>query len=133
EAAAGFFTGYFATARTLVRAAEEYQKPNEKRLQEYGDSGKESLELKLFSKRPIYNDFEIAKLADSLGWLCEQLGTKDPLVQKILAGKSPQERASALVLGTKLFDVDARKKLYEGGQEAIDASNDPMIKLAKLV
>jgi hypothetical protein len=133
EGGAGFFTALFGTARTLVRAAEEYGKPNEKRLEEYGDSGKESLELKLFSKQPLYKDFEIAKLADSLGWLCEQLGTKDKLVQQILAGKSPHERASALVLGSKLFDVAARKKLYEGGQAAIDASDDPMIKLAKLV
>jgi hypothetical protein len=133
EGGVGFYTPLFTTARTLVRAGEEYGKPNEKRLQEFGDAGKESLELKLFSKQPLYPDFEIIKLADSLGWLCEQLGTKDALVQKILAGKSPQARASALVLGTKLFDVEARKKLYEGGQKAIDASDDPMIKLAKLV
>jgi hypothetical protein len=133
EGGSGFFTSYFGYARTLVRAAEEYAKPNEKRLQEFGDSDKESLELRLFSKRPIYSDFEIAKLADSLGWLCEQLGSKDPLVQKVLAGKSPQDRAAELVLGTKLGDVKVRQELYKGGKQAIDASKDPMIELAKIV
>jgi hypothetical protein len=133
EGGAGFLSSYFGYARTLVRAAEEYAKPNEKRLQEFGESDKESLELKLFSKRPIYNDFEIAKLADSLGWMTEQLGAKDPLVQKVLAGKSPQDRAAELILGCNLDDVGVRKGLYTGGPRAIEASSDPMIKLAKLV
>ena len=52
-------------------------------------------------------------------------------MQKVLAGKSPQERAAELVKGTKLKDVALRKKLYEGGKKAIDASNDPMIALAR--
>ena len=51
----------------------------------------------------------------------------------MLAGKSPPDRAAELVNGTKLKDVADRKKLYEGGKAAIDASNDPMILLAKLV
>jgi hypothetical protein len=133
EGGAGFNSTLFGYARALVRAAEEYPKPNEKRLQEFGESEKQSLEIRLFSKRPIYPDFEIVKLADSLGWLCEIVGYKDPLVQKVLAGKSPQERAGELVQGSKLTDVALRKQLYEGGQKAIDASNDPMIQLAKLV
>lgn len=133
EGSAGFNSSLFGYARTIVRAAEELPKPNEKRLSEFGESGQESLKLKLYSKRPLYKDFEIAKLADSLGWLTEQLGAKDPLVAKILAGKSAQVRAAELVLGCTLFDVEARKKLYEGGKAAVDASKDPMIELAKLV
>ncbi len=54
---------------------------------------------RLFSQQPIYLDFEIAKLGDSLGWLSEQLGYKDPLVHKVLAGKSPYQRATELSHG----------------------------------
>ena len=133
EQAAGFNTTLFGVARTLVRGAEEFAKPNEERLTEFGESDKRSLELRLFSKRPLYPDFEMAKLADSLGWLTEQLGYDDPVVQTVLAGKAPAERASELINGTKLFDVDARKKLYEGGKAAIAASDDPLIKLAQAV
>jgi hypothetical protein len=133
EAGMGFNSPLFGYARTLVRAAEELAKPNEKRLEEFGESNKESLQIRLFSKRPLYKDFEVAKLGDSLGWLCEQLGYKDPLVQKVLGGKAPHERAAELVMGTKLFDVEARKQLYDGGQKAVDASTDPLILLAKLV
>ena len=133
EAGAGFSTDYFSIARTLVRAAEEFPKPNEKRLQEFGNTEKESLELELFSKKPIYPDFEIVRFADSLGWLAEQLGEKDPLVQKVLAGKSPRDRAAELILGTKLGDVKLREMLYKGGKEAVDASTDSMILFAKIV
>jgi hypothetical protein len=133
EGGSAFNSSLFGIARTLVRAADEAQLPNEKRLQEFQDSDKKSLELKLFSKRPIYDDFELHKLNDSLSWMCEILGYQHPIVQKVLAGKSPRERAGELIRGTKLADVDVRKKLYTGGKAAIDASDDSMILLAKLV
>lgn len=133
EGGSAFNTTLFGIARTLVRAAEEYAKPNEKRLDEFGESEKKSLELKLFSKRPLYEDFELHKLTDSVGWMCEILGTNDKTVQQVLADKSPRQRAAELIAGTKLWDVAERKKLYEGGAEAINASKDSMILLAKLV
>jgi hypothetical protein len=131
EGAAGFNSVLFGYARALVRAAEEFAKPNEKRLEEYQDSEKKSLELRLFSTRPIYDDFEQYKLAHSLGWLTQHFGGDSKGVKKVLSGKSPEERAAELVSGTKLKDVAVRKKLYEGGKEAIEASKDPMILLAK--
>jgi len=51
----------------------------------------------------------------------------------VLAGKSPQTRATELVNGTKLKDVAVRKRLYEGGKAAVDDANDPMIALAKSI
>jgi len=146
EGAAGFHCDLFGIARTLVRAAEEYAKPNKDRLRQFVESEKESLEQQLFSEQPYYPDFELAKLQDALGWLSEQLGGDDPLVHKVLAGKSPRERAVDLISGTKLIRPvksadgedryvisDEVKKLYDGGDKAIAASNDPMILLARLV
>jgi hypothetical protein len=133
EGGAGFNSLLFAYARTVVRAADELPKPNEQRLSEFGDSDKKSLEQKLFSKRPIYKEFELAKLADSLAWLCEIVGYQDPLVQQILNGKSPRERAADLINGTRLFDPAERKRLYEGGKSAVNESSDSMVLLAKLI
>ena len=45
-----------------------------------------------------------------------------PLGQKVLAGKSPRERAVELIKGTKVRDVAFRKKLYEGGAAAVTAA-----------
>jgi hypothetical protein len=133
ETGAGFYSKLFDIARTLVRAAEEKPKPNGDRLREFRDSNLESLEQQLFSEAPIYDDFEETKLAFAFTWLEEQLSAKNPLVVKVLDGKSPRERARDLILGTKLKDVALRKKLYEGGQEAINGCTDPMIAFARLV
>ncbi|MEX2188929.1 MAG: S46 family peptidase [Pirellulales bacterium] len=128
-----FYSHLFGIARTLVRLADESEKPNAERLREYSDSARESLEQELFSEAPIYADMETLTLGDSLSMLMETLGAEHPLVRGVLAGKSPKERAAELVAGSKLADVAVRKRLAEGGKKAIDASDDPMIALAKLV
>jgi hypothetical protein len=133
EGGAGFNSSLFGYARTLVRAAAEFAKPNEQRLEEFAESDKKTLELKLFSTEPVYPDFETAKLSDSLDWLTEILGYDDALIRQVMGDKSPLERGAALINGTKLFNLAERKKLYEGGQAAIDGSTDPMIRLALLV
>ncbi len=133
EMGSAFHSELFSIARTLLRAGEERPKPNGERLREFNEAGRESLELALFSDKPIYSDLEELLLTDSLTYLCEEMGASSPLVQKILAGKSPNARAVELIKGTKVNDVAFRKKLYEGGAAAVDAANDPMIALAKLV
>jgi hypothetical protein len=133
ERGAGFNSTLFDIARTLVRAAEERQKPERERLREFTAARRPSLELALFSTEPIYKDYETVKLADSLTWLCSQLRGEPQFVHQILAGKSPQERAYELVHGTQLENVDLRKKLYEQGEKAVAASRDPMLELARLV
>ncbi len=133
EAGTAFNSDFFGIARTLLRAAEERPKPNGERLREFGDSGRESLELQLFSSKPIYNDLEELQLADSLTYLAEELGVTNSLSQQILAGKSPLDRAAQLINGTKVHDVAFRKKLYEGGAAAVTAARDPMIELARAI
>src|SRR6266699_5621625 len=73
EAEWGFNSTYFDIARTLVRMAEENTKPNEKRLPEYTDARRASLEQELYSPAPIYDDFEKAKLGDSLRFMQEEM------------------------------------------------------------
>ena len=63
----------------------------------------------------------------------QELGASNPLVTRVLQGKTPQARAAELLAGTKLKDPEARKQLAQGGQAAIDASTDPMILLAKSI
>jgi len=135
EKGSAFDCHLFKIARTLVRLADETAKPNAERLREYRESNLESLKLELFADTPIYKDLETLQLADSLSYFIETVGYDyyNHLAKEVLAESSPVERAAALVQGTELEDVAVRKKLAEGGQKAIEASIDPMIRLARLV
>jgi hypothetical protein len=133
DQAAGFNTTTFGFARTLIRLADESQKPNAERLPEYTDARRGSLELALYSPAPIHDDFEKLKLADSLGFMVELLGADHPLVKQIMNGKTPEARANELIEGTKLKEVAFRKELAAGGRQAIESSTDPMIVLARLI
>jgi hypothetical protein len=128
-----FYSTLFQYARRLLRHGDEMAKPNGERFPEFRDSYKESLELELFSASPIYDDYEIVKLTDSLTDMTTRFGADDALVKQVLAGKSPVDRAAELVTGTKLKDVALRKQLYAGGAAAVSAAKDPMIELARMV
>lgn len=128
-----FYSTLFKYARRLLRAGDERPKPNGERFPEFRDSNRESFELDLYSSAPIYDDMELATLTDSLTDMATRFGADDPLVQQVLAGKSPAERAAEVVKGTKLKDSAARKQLYEGGAAAVTAAKDPMIELARIV
>jgi hypothetical protein len=120
-------------ARTLVRAAEERPKPNPDRFREFRDSALPSLEQQLFSTEPIYKNLEIVLLTDALAEMQQSLGNDNSDVQKVLQGKTPPEVAKQLIMNTKLDDVAVRKQLYEGGQQAIDASADPLIAVMRAI
>jgi hypothetical protein len=120
-------------ALELVQMAEEDQKPSGERLPEFSDAGRESLLQQLYSEAPIYTDLDQTLLGDSIAKTLEQRGFDDPVCQKILAGKSPADRAAELISGTELLSVEARRKIAAGGIQAINDSKDPMIMLAKIV
>jgi hypothetical protein len=121
----------FGVAKDLVRLADEQAKPDGERLREYRDSNRQSLELGLYSPAPVYPEFETEKLAASLQLMVELLGGKDPLVVQALDGKAPAVRAAELIKGSGLADVAVRKRVAQGGKDAITASQDPLIRLVR--
>ncbi len=133
ERAYGFASPLFSYARQLLRAAEEQAKPDSERLEEFHESGRASFEHSLLAEQPIYNDLETIKLADSLTWLADELGYTEPLVQRVLASKSPRDRADELVRGTRLGSAAVRKQLYRGGRAALEQAQDPVLELVRIV
>lgn len=121
----------FQIAMDLVLIAAEDQKPIEERLSGFTEASRESLLRSLLSTAPIYEDLEQVKLADEISILVEKRGANDPLVEEILAGKSPRQRAAELVTKTKLISVEQRQRVLDAGQKAIDESTDPLILLAR--
>jgi hypothetical protein len=120
-------------ASLLARYAGEIDKPDASRLDEIRDSRREGLRFTLLSTAPVYLDLEEAVLA---GWLEEArrtLGAGDPFVKAALGTRSPSEAARAALGGTKLHDVELRRALLDGGADAIRASGDPLLAMARRV
>ncbi|MBU6405163.1 MAG: S46 family peptidase [Proteobacteria bacterium] len=130
ERGQGFDARLFQIARALVRGAIERAKPNAERLPPYRDSNLPALEQFLFSTAPVHPQFERTQLAWSLEKLRQALGVDAPIVQQVLGKQAPSALAAQLVDGSKLASIAERRKLWAGGLKAIDASQDPMIRLA---
>lgn len=118
-------------AKHLLRASQERQKPDEKRLPEYTDSSLKSLELKLFSEAPIDLKLEAEEIAFGLRQMQDVFGKKHPAMKKALAGKTPKARAADLVKNTKLMDIAVRRSLYEGGAKALKKEKEPLIEFVR--
>ena len=120
-------------AGTIVRYGVEKAKPNDVRLEEFRESNLASLENNLYSTAPIFEDVEETTLADRLQEAVDELGKDHPYVRAVLGGRTPREVAQEAAAGTRLKDVAARKALVAGGPEAVAASTDTMIALARRI
>ncbi|MGA2960801.1 MAG: S46 family peptidase [Candidatus Korobacteraceae bacterium] len=118
-------------ARLLVRIVAEKQKPSSERLREYGPARLPSVEQQLFSTAPVYKGLDSVELAASLRLMQEQLGPENVVVKQVLGGRSAEAVAKGAIENTKLNDVSYRKHLYEGGLQAVEQSNDPLIVLMR--
>ncbi len=130
---ANYGSTLFSIARSLVQYSEEIEKPNHDRYEEYTDSKLPRTKQYLFSKAPIYKDFEVVKMEHGFTKMREALSPDHGFVRLALGKKSPGELAQELVTKTQLNSVEYRKKLFEGGKKAIFSSKDPMIQFAILL
>ena len=133
EARQGFQGQLFGFAHTLVRGTREIELPNEKRLRTYRDTALPRVEQGLFAAIPIDPGYQELSLGFSLDKLREWLGPDDEVVKAVLGNESPRELVHRLVSGTRLADAEFRKELWEGGSAAVQASDDPMIMLARKI
>jgi len=133
EDAQGAWSEFFDIARHLVRAADERAKPDGDRLPAYKASRLAATEQEVMSSAPIYPAFERLKLTWSLTKLREWLGVDDPLVKRVLGRESPEVLAARWIGETHLADLAVRERLWRGGRAAIDASDDPFIRLARVL
>lgn len=118
-------------ARTIVEYVAEIKKPDGERLPGYHEAQLASLKFQLASPAPIYKAMEIARITGTIELDRSEVGGDDAFVKIVLDGKTPKEAATELVNGSKLDDPAVRKKLMEGGEAAVAASDDAMIVLAR--
>jgi hypothetical protein len=118
-------------ALNIVTYVAELKKPDGDRLPGYHEAQLESLRFRLFSTAPVYPEMEIARMTAALQLDLEESGKDDAFVKAVLNGKTPGEIVPGLINGTKLADAAFRKSLVEGGEAAVESSNDPLIVLAR--
>ncbi len=133
ENGAGFSGRLFGYARALVRAADEREKPDAERLREYRDTALDRLKRRIDADVPVYPELEKLTLSLSLERMREWLGPDQPIVRQLLAKDSPDTLAARLVEGSKLADPKVRQQLWNGGKHVVEASQDAMMQLARLV
>ncbi|MGD9898903.1 MAG: S46 family peptidase [Calditrichaceae bacterium] len=121
----------FALAETIVKYAAEINKPDGERLEGFHDSQLESSLFYLLSPAPVYPELEKMMIADGLRESLENLGEEDPFIKTVLNGKSPEAVAAGLLDETRIADPAFRKSLIDGGKEAVESSDDPLIVLAR--
>ena len=117
----------FSWARTLVRGAQEREKPSAERLPEYADSRLTAVQSGLFAERPVYPGLEQVRMEWWLSKTREWLTVDDPRVRGLLGQESPEQLSARLIEGTTLADPAVRRALWEGGLAAVEASSDPLI------
>ena len=130
ESGAGGGSQLFSWARMLVRVALERDRPQGGRLAEYAPSRRVLMRKTLLDPAPVSPGLEILYLSE---WLANaKVGAPpgSPILTTIFAGDSPQTRAAGLVRGSRLTDPAVRRALWDGGLPAIQASSDPMVRLA---
>lgn len=129
----GFNARLFDIAFSLVLGAHERTLPDAKRFDEYREAGLPLLEQELFSPAPVYPDYDSLRLAASMTMMRDLMGSDAPIAKTLFATDSPREVADAAVSGTKLANTQVREALWKGGEQAVAASHDPMIELARKV
>jgi hypothetical protein len=121
------FSELHTFAVALVRAAQERPKPSADRLREFADARLPLLEKTVLDAQPVYPELEQVVLEFWLSKLRENLTVDAPQVKLFLGHDSPETLSKRLAT-SKLGDAAYRKKLWDGGLAAVQASNDPMIK-----
>jgi Peptidase S46 len=133
ESGAGLNSELYRYARALVRAAAERAKPNEERFREYTNAALPQLEQYIKADTPVYPSLDKVTLSFGLERMREWLGPDAAIVKSVLGKDSPDTLATRLVDGSKLGDAKVRAQLWDGGAAAVNASQDPMIMLARKV
>ncbi len=130
ETRAGGGSMLFGWAMTLVRGAQERAKPSDQRLPEFRDSRLGAVETRLFAELPVYPALDQLQLEWWLSKTREWLTADDSRMRTLLDKESPEGLAARLIRSTTLADPSVRRRLWQGGLAAIEASGDPLVRYA---
>lgn len=117
----------------IVRLAEQGALPDAERLAQYRGQGLDRVRAQLLREIPVDLEADRLTLAAQLEAARQELPAGDPYLSAVLGGQASEAAAKALVDGTRVGDLAARRALVEGGAPAVAASSDPMIVAARKI
>jgi len=117
----------------LVRMPVETAKPDSARLPQYRDANRPNIERMLGAPAPVDTTQEIRLLTAYLTALARELPATDPVRRQALGTRSPEDAARAMVTATQIGTAEQRRAMLQGGAQAVAASTDPFIQLARVI
>jgi hypothetical protein len=120
-------------AGALVRMPVEMPKADSARLFAYRDANRANVERNLNSQVPVDTTQEIRMLAAYFTAMASELPATDPVLRQALGGRTPEAAARAMVTATQIGTTEQRRAILQGGAQAVAASTDPFIQLARVI
>ncbi len=130
ERRAGEHSLLFAWARDIVRGGDERARADGERLPRYAEVRVRAVERALRANLSVVPEFEEVHLEFWLSSLRQRLGANHATVRRMLGADSPQALAARLSR-SRLADPAYRVELWEGGAEAVAASDDPLVQFVR--
>jgi Peptidase S46 len=118
-------------AGLIVKYPVEMAKPDSAREPLFREAMKGRLDRML--QAPVDTTAEIMTLAAYFTQMKRDLPATDPLVRRVLAGRTPEDAAREMVSSSEILTAEQRQELIQGGAEAIRGSTDPFIELARYI
>ena len=126
-------TRLLSAAGALVRMPVETAKPDSARLPAYRDENRVNVEGMLNSTAPVDTAQEIRFLTAYFAAMQRELPATDPVRRQALGNRTPEAAARAMVQATQIGTADQRRAILQGGAQAVAASTDPFIQLARVI
>ncbi|MGI9075697.1 MAG: S46 family peptidase [Gemmatimonadaceae bacterium] len=117
----------------IVRLPSQGALPDSMRLPQYRGPQIDAIKNQILGEIAVDKEVEKLLLASQLTAAKKDLSANDPFLRTVLAGRSPEVAAEALIEGTKMADAQVRRALVEGGAAAVSASTDPLIVIARKI
>src|SRR6185312_1925930 len=130
ELRAGERSQLFAWARDIVRGAAERAKPDAARPPRYRSDRLWAVTQSLRSDMQIDPAWEALNLQLWLDSMHAQMPARSVAVQHVFAGAGAATLAQQLSQ-SRLVDPAVRQELWDGGEAAVSASDDPMIQFVR--
>jgi hypothetical protein len=120
-------------AAALVRLPGQAALADPLRLPGFRGPAIDRIKTQLQGNLPIDTALDRANLIAWLTAAQQELSPKDPVLTAMLAGRTPEQAANALLSSTRVGDASFRAALINGGSAAVQQSTDPLIVLARNV